>query len=60
MSENYLKLNYFKKMTMKMVHLWHPLKQVSRPKQKKIGQDTVTLTYNNYVTLTYNKIFFLV
>ena len=34
MSDKYLKLNYFKKMTMKMVNLWHP------PKKKK--KDAVT------------------
>ena len=42
MSENYLKLNYFKKMTMKMVHLWHPFNRSQGQNKQKTGQDAVT------------------
>ena len=35
MSENYLKLNYLKKMTMKMVHLWHPFNRSQGQNKKK-------------------------
>ncbi len=49
MSENYSKLNYYKNDCAK--GLWYPLKQISRPKQNKIGQYAITSSY---------KIFFIV
>jgi len=45
-------------MTIKVVHLWHPLKQVSRSQQQKIGQDAVTSSYKICILIK-NEIIYL-